>query len=227
MSSAKIIIYGDLLSQPVRAVVFFCILNNIPHTFKPVVIGKGENQSDEYAKINPFKKVPAMQDGDIILYESHTILRYLAHTFRLDDFYHSRCITERCRVDTYLDWHHLGLRRYASTLFFQKFLVPRLNMKPSADFLKEAEKNLPTALEQIETIFLKDQNFLCGIRPTIADFSCFCELKQLGIVNYDLSKYKTLSQWMKKMENLHGYQESHKTLNNLITKLNQPPQPKL
>ena len=34
--------------------------------------------SDAFAKLNPNRKVPVLQDGDFVLYESHAILRYLA-----------------------------------------------------------------------------------------------------------------------------------------------------
>lgn len=46
---------------------------------------KGEHFKPEFVAINPFKKVPAAKVGDKILVESHTILRYLASYFKLDN----------------------------------------------------------------------------------------------------------------------------------------------
>eukprot|EP01132_Coremiostelium_polycephalum_P002625 gene2625-3254_t len=211
----KVIIYADLISQPARAVYWFCLYNNIPHELSIIRIGNLEQTSESYAKINPFKKIPAIKHQNKVLYESHTILRYLAQAFKLEKFYNVRDLNDMVAVDTYLDWHHLGLRRYASTLFFQKFLVGRIGVKESQDFLKDAARNVPKALKEIETIFLKNgQNkFLAGGEgPTIADFSSYCEVKQLAIIQYDFKPYPILMEWMKRMEELKGYLESHKIL---------------
>ena len=40
----KLIVYGHLLSQPVRAVLSFCKHNNIPYEFKIINIQRGENR---------------------------------------------------------------------------------------------------------------------------------------------------------------------------------------
>ena len=38
--------------------------------------------TDEYRKINPNMKVPTLIDGDLVSWESNTILRYLAASYR-------------------------------------------------------------------------------------------------------------------------------------------------
>jgi len=40
----------------------------------------GNTQSDEYKALNPTSKVPTLVDGDVVIWESNTILRYLAAT---------------------------------------------------------------------------------------------------------------------------------------------------
>ena len=54
------IIYVDWVSQPARAVVSFCRLNNIPFEAKEIRIFKMQHMTDEYATINPQMKVPAI-----------------------------------------------------------------------------------------------------------------------------------------------------------------------
>ena len=39
---------------------------------------KEEHKKPEYLKINPNGLVPTMVEGDFILYESHSIMKYLA-----------------------------------------------------------------------------------------------------------------------------------------------------
>ena len=38
----------------------------------------GNTLTDAYRKLNPNAKVPTLIDGDLVIWESHTILRYLA-----------------------------------------------------------------------------------------------------------------------------------------------------
>mmetsp|Transcript_26794 Transcript_26794/g.23736 ORF Transcript_26794/g.23736 Transcript_26794/m.23736 type:complete len:86 (-) Transcript_26794:416-673(-) len=80
MNTQEVTIYMDYISQPSRAVLAFCIFNKIPHKVVEVRVMKGEHLKPEFKAINPFRKVPAIKDGDRVVVESHSILRYLAST---------------------------------------------------------------------------------------------------------------------------------------------------
>ena len=91
------IIYVDWVSQPARAVVSFCRLNNIPFEAREIRIFKMQHMTDEYAKINPQMKVPAIQEvdsrtGEVLLNlsESHAIMRYLARTRNVPEHWYPR-----------------------------------------------------------------------------------------------------------------------------------------
>ncbi|KAF2068867.1 hypothetical protein CYY_009810 [Polysphondylium violaceum] len=222
----KVIIYGDLISQPTRAVYWFCLLNNIPHEFKLLSIGKGENRtSEEYAKVNPLLKLPGIKHGDVCLGESHTILRYLAEEFKLVNFYNYESLVAKCQVDTYLDWHHLGLRRWASGYFFQQFIVPnRMQQEPNKEILEFHRNGLVPAFKEIERVFLKngENNFISSKdNPTIADFSCYSEIKQLDILGYKgiSENFPHIKNWMRRMESLSSYDQVHKILHSLKNKV--------
>jgi glutathione S-transferase len=49
--SEKIILYGSVLSQPTRAVQWFCKLNKIEYDFKEVNPRKGDLKSEDYTKM--------------------------------------------------------------------------------------------------------------------------------------------------------------------------------
>ncbi len=76
----KITLYIDWASQPSRAVMSFCDLNNIPYEIKEVRIFKGEHKTPEFLQINPNGQVPAMTEDSFKLSESHAILRYLCES---------------------------------------------------------------------------------------------------------------------------------------------------
>ena len=74
----ELTVFGDYSSQPSRAVFCFCLMNKLPHTVIEVKVMMLDQYKEEFKKVNPNGKVPAIKDNGFNLYESHTILRYLA-----------------------------------------------------------------------------------------------------------------------------------------------------
>jgi glutathione S-transferase len=109
--SKKVTIYGDTVSQPVRALICFCEMAKIDYEFQKIDIFKGEQYSKEYKKINPNGQVPSMQDYDgFTLFESHAIFKYLCATRNYEGPLYPTDPKERSLIDQYLDWHHLNIR---------------------------------------------------------------------------------------------------------------------
>ena len=50
---AKVQVYIDWASQPSRAVLSLCRLNDIPHEVVEVRIAKGDHKKEAFLKINP------------------------------------------------------------------------------------------------------------------------------------------------------------------------------
>lgn len=89
-------LYGDWLSQPVRAV--FTLANVEAEkmgNFKivEIEIRKGENRTPQYKAINPVAGVPALKevrDGepDFTMFESHAIMKYMCIRRDLPDHWY-------------------------------------------------------------------------------------------------------------------------------------------
>ncbi len=56
------------------------------------------------------------EDDGFVVYESHTILRYLATSRKVASHWYPQDLKKRTRIDMYLDWHHTNLRPYDSRL---------------------------------------------------------------------------------------------------------------
>ena len=57
-------IFGPLISPPVRSVIMFCKLTQIPYELKYVDLSAGEQRTEAFHKINPFETVPCiLHDG--------------------------------------------------------------------------------------------------------------------------------------------------------------------
>lgn len=64
--------YYDLMSQPCRAVYIFLKMTGIPYQTKQIALRKMENTTKEFLQLNPFKKVPVIDDSGFILTERYT-----------------------------------------------------------------------------------------------------------------------------------------------------------
>jgi glutathione S-transferase len=124
-------LFIDYISQPSRAVAIFCTLTGISHEVVETRINRLEHQKNDYGVINPVKKVPAIMDGEFPLFESHSILRYLARSRDVPDHYYPKDPKEAARVDRYLDWHHSNLRAGAAGLVFNTAFAPKLGVDAS------------------------------------------------------------------------------------------------
>uniref|UniRef100_T1HZZ7 GST N-terminal domain-containing protein n=1 Tax=Rhodnius prolixus TaxID=13249 RepID=T1HZZ7_RHOPR len=114
---SKLLFYYDNLSQPCRALEIFLKITGIPFVAKRVNLAAGENFQEEYSKLNPFKKVPVIDDNGFILTESIAILRYLCRERPVPDHWYPKNSQLRARVDEYLEWQHNETRAHCALYF--------------------------------------------------------------------------------------------------------------
>ena len=70
-------IYGTLASRATRN-IWMALELGIDYSLESVDIRKGEQKGDDYLAINPNARVPALREGDLVLWESLAINLYLA-----------------------------------------------------------------------------------------------------------------------------------------------------
>ena len=50
----------------------------LPYEVAPVDFAKGSHRTDEFAALNPNMRMPVLEDGDFVVWESNAIVQYLA-----------------------------------------------------------------------------------------------------------------------------------------------------
>ncbi|QWE10507.1 glutathione S-transferase family protein [Polynucleobacter sp. es-EL-1] len=63
----------------------------------------GQNRTPEFLKLNPNGLVPTLEDGDVVLWESNTILRYLARKYDRSNRF-SVDINTQYQSEKWMDW---------------------------------------------------------------------------------------------------------------------------
>ncbi|XVF73401.1 hypothetical protein PTKIN_Ptkin12aG0198900 [Pterospermum kingtungense] len=79
--SSKIALYSYWQSSCSWRVRFALKLKGIPYEYKAVNLGKGEQFTPEFEKLNPLHKVPVLVDGDVVVSDSYAILLYLEEKY--------------------------------------------------------------------------------------------------------------------------------------------------
>ncbi|KAL4491377.1 hypothetical protein ABPG72_008033 [Tetrahymena utriculariae] len=221
-------IFIDWISQPSRAVVTYCLIENIPHEIIQIKVNALEHRKPEYIQINPSAKVPAISDrsenGEIFnLFESHTIMRYLADRYNKSKLYPKDNIQLRALTNSYLDWHHTNTRKCGVYLFdVYSSSVLGIQPKNNIELLYAEIEAILKFIDQFWLLEGKNKFIANNIQLTIADISCYCEVSQMIIDSYDFkNKTPNLYNWMKRMEEIPEIQQTHKILFKLAPKMSQ------
>lgn len=102
-------ILGKAPSINVRKVLWTCAELGLPCQREDWGLGFRSTDTPEYRALNPNALVPVIvEDDGFVLWESNTIIRYLANRHRPDAFYPVEA-RPRARVDQWIDWQATDL----------------------------------------------------------------------------------------------------------------------
>ncbi len=96
-------ILGKTPSINVRKVLWTCDELSLPYAREDWGLGFKSTKDPAFLKLNPAGLVPVLIDGDFVLRESNTIVRYLINKNNRTDLLPTGA-KERARVDQWLDW---------------------------------------------------------------------------------------------------------------------------
>lgn len=94
---------GRLSSANVQKAVWTLEELGLAYEHTPLGGKYGGNDTPEYLAMNPNGLVPTLRDGDLALWESHAIVRYLAARYGADKLYPSDP-RARAPIDQWTDW---------------------------------------------------------------------------------------------------------------------------
>ena len=101
--ATPLVVMGRRPSINVRKVLWTCALLGCDYTLEEWGTGDLRLQSEAYRQINPNGLIPALRDGDLVLWESNTICRYLAARHGRTDLLPTEAAA-RARVEQWMDW---------------------------------------------------------------------------------------------------------------------------
>ena len=163
------IIYGSSLSPYVRKVLAFAGEKRIEFDLQSTGF---PNHSPEYLEASPFRKMPAMRDGDYALADSSAIVHYL-EAKHPDPALIPADPRLRGKTVWYEEFADTILIACGAKIFFNRIVAPRFMGRPGdLEAAEQAELNdLPPILDYLEKTVPGDGGYLVGDALTLADIA--------------------------------------------------------
>lgn len=120
----------------------------------------------EFLALNPNGLVPVIRDGDFVLWESNTILRYLANQYGPDALY-PREARRRAQVDQWIDWQAADLNKSWGYAFMGLLRKSPAHQQPAE--LAASVANWNTLMGRLDRRLAATGAYVVGAEFTLAD----------------------------------------------------------
>lgn len=163
----------------------------------------GGNDTPEYLAKNPTGRIPMLEDGDFYLWESNSIVRYLAEKYGSSPW-HPAIIEDRYRANQWMDNYISTLHPSMTVIFWQLIrTAPEDRDHPSFD---KAMAALNSAWAVVDT-HLTDNTFLTGTAPTMADIPMGCAAYRWHNLEINRPDLPNLKRWYEALASRSAFKE--------------------
>ena len=157
-----------------------------------------ENQSHktaEYLAINPRGQVPSLVDGDLNLWESQSILVYLAKKYADPSWLPN----EPAQLAETIRWLSFSAAEVDGLAAARRIRL----FGQDHDLTPHQQKGISGL--RLMNAQLNKSNFLAGDRPTVADIACYPYVAMAGEGEVDIAPFSHINAWIGRIQALPGY----------------------
>jgi glutathione S-transferase len=158
-------------------------------------------QTAEYKALNPTSKVPTLVDGDTVIWESNSILRYLARSGA--SHLTGSTPAEKSQVERWMDF----LLAAVNPGYLAAFKGAKLAPEEQAPDYKDQIKDLVAQLKLIDD-HLAGNDFLALGKLTIADIACGPILKRCVDFKIDRPALPNVERWVASLSTRPAFQKA-------------------
>jgi len=156
----------------------------------------GGNDTAEYLAKNPNGLIPTLEDGDVTVWESHTIVRYLADKYAKGDWA-LETSTEQALASQWMDWCLSTMHPPLSVVF------QTLIRTPEAERDMVAVENGVAATNKYWSVLdthLSDRDFVLGGKPSIGDIPAGCAVYRWYTMGVERPPLPNVTAWYERLQ---------------------------
>jgi glutathione S-transferase len=201
-------VYADPITVNCRKVLAGLDLIGAPFERVHVDYFKSEQKDPAYTAINPNASVPAMVDGDFMLWESNAILQYAADKVGNEQAY-PRDLRTRADINRWLLWESSSWFPSCYVFLVENCVKPLLGGAADPAVL-DAQAAQFHKLAGILDARLADRRWIAGgAQPTIADIALAAPMHLRAWQKLPLSDHPNLQRWISQdVEALPSWQKT-------------------
>jgi len=176
----------------------FLSLLGLPYQRIPVNTKTGESKRPEFLRLNPRGQLPVLEDDGVVVWDSASILVYLARRYGGDKWFPSEA-REAAEVSRWLgisqqaEINMGGLSRARAVTLF--------GVKGDLADLRERGRHFLQFLER----YMKGRSWIALERPTIGDIACYPYIALAPDGGVSLKEFAELNAWFGRIRALPGY----------------------
>ena len=164
----------------------------------------GELDSDEFLALNPHARVPVLRDADAVVWESNSVLRYLANRFELSDLYPADPLA-RSEVERWMDWELASLQPAFIDLFWGFYRTPPAHRDAIA--IETSRERCADLFDQLDQR-LHSVDYLAGDAFSLADVACGVCLFRYFNMGVDVARPPSLMAWYERLSERPAFRSS-------------------
>lgn len=158
----------------------------------------GGNKSEEFLAINPNGKIPALVDGDFVLWESRAINTYLA-SIKPERNLYPNDIKQRAAIDQWSYWQAIHLGPAMQQVAFERVLKTKYGMGESDEKVIEGKvKDIAQFLPILEANLI-DKEWIAG-ELSVVDFAMASTFMFRDKANISLANFPKVDAWITRLE---------------------------
>jgi glutathione S-transferase len=163
----------------------------------------GRNRESDYLAMNPNGRVPTLVDGDFVLWESNSVMRYLMLAYRPDSPIYPKAPKRRAGVDRWLDWTLSTLQPVDRPVFWALVRTP-VAERDMAAIQKDADAE--AGVWRIADRYLASNRFIEGDDFTLADIALGAYARRwFGVEGITKPKLPHLDRWFAQFSGRPGF----------------------
>jgi len=164
-------IHGPAYASCTRRVLACFVEKHIDFEIVHVDLLKGEQKQPTFKALQPFGKVPVIQDGDLTLFESRAIIRYYTEKYaEQGTCLLGKTLEEKAVVEQWLEVESQYYGPYVYNVVYQLIFAPKVGVPQDQALIEKSAEKLGEVLDVYEERLSKSK-YLAGNNFSLADLS--------------------------------------------------------
>lgn len=169
----------------------------LPLELQVVDLAKGEHRTGDFLGLNPNGKVPTLQDGDFVLWESNAIAQYLCEGQSTPFYPTDR--RSRAELLRWQSWSLAHLLPATSKVAYQRLWRPLMGGTPDEAIITAGL----TELERFGAVLdqhLATRRYLLGDTLTLADYAVGVAFTYAAAAQLPLEGFANIRAWLARLD---------------------------